>query len=195
MSDVVFPSPFGLLAHPAVSERRWASSLCTAQADSSVWLFWWSETKMSHWWLYLENIVSHVTFRSKLAFHMAESIKEVYKSLNKNVRSTTFRLCKHCSYFVINICDVHTVEDVIFEIILQYSPEYVKRYVGPERTRTLNPHEIQRTNTSKMLHASWMENFLFFLNIFAFIKPYPNTIVQSALWFGLQPHMHKLTNP
>lgn len=68
---------------------------------------------------------------------MAESIKEVYKSLYKNVRSTTFRLCKHSSYFVINICDVHTVEDVIFEIILQYSPEYVKRYVGSERTRIL----------------------------------------------------------
>lgn len=75
---------------------------------------------------------------------MIKSIR--YKvTLNVNYIQT---LCKHCSYFVINICDVHTVEDIVFEIILQYSPQNVKRNVGPEKTKTLNPHEIQRTDTS-----------------------------------------------
>ncbi len=88
---------------------------------------------------------------------MTESIR--YKV---TLMSTTFRLCKHCSYFVINICDVHTVEDIIFEIILQYSPQNVKRNVGPEKTKTRNPLEIQRTDTSETLYEPWMEFFFIF---------------------------------
>lgn len=35
------------------------------------------------------------------------------------------------SHLVIYICDVHGIEDIIFEIVLQYSSEDIKGYVGP----------------------------------------------------------------
>ncbi len=88
---------------------------------------------------------------------MTESIR--YKVTLCQLHSDS---AKHCSYFVINICDVHTVEDIIFEIILQYSPQNVKRNVGPEKTKTRNPLEIQRTDTSETLYEPWMEFFFFF---------------------------------
>lgn len=74
----------------------------------------------------LNFIYLNVIFRSRLssaAFHTT-ILNEFENKEN---------LCKHASHLVINICDVHTVEDVIFKIILQYSPEYIKRYVGSER--------------------------------------------------------------
>lgn len=77
--------------------------------------------------------------------------------------------CKHCSYFVINICDVHTVEDVVFEIILQDSPKYVKRNVGSERTSTLHLNEIQRTNTSKPCMSLGWKVFICTFSLFAHV--------------------------
>lgn len=37
------------------------------------------------------------------------------------------------TYFVIYVCDVHTVEDIILEVIPQYSSQNVKRYIGPKK--------------------------------------------------------------
>ena len=33
------------------------------------------------------------------------------------------------TYFVIYVCDIHAVENIIFEIVFEYPSQYIKRYV------------------------------------------------------------------
>ncbi len=41
------------------------------------------------------------------------------------------------AYFVVYVCDVHAVQDVVFEVVPQYPSQNIKRYVRP-----VQRHEI-----------------------------------------------------
>ena len=41
------------------------------------------------------------------------------------------------TYFVIYVCDIHAVENIIFEIVSEYPSQYIKRYVRSAESSTV----------------------------------------------------------
>lgn len=67
--------------------------------------------------------------RSRLLMHLIKK-----KSTNQWRRS----LSSNHTYFVIDVCDVHAVQDVILEVVPQYPSQNIKRYVGPVQRHRLH---------------------------------------------------------
>lgn len=49
----------------------------------------------------------------------------------KIMSSLLINLILKSTYFVIYVCDIHAVEDIILEVVPQYPSQNIERYVGP----------------------------------------------------------------